>query len=66
MKDRKVKQVLSGGWDEWDRGGYSEGEEEEKWCKYYVFMYENRTRPIQTFKKEERTVKGEKCRAESN
>jgi chitinase len=24
MEDRKVKQVLSGGWHQWERGGYKE------------------------------------------
>jgi hypothetical protein len=30
MKDRKVKQVLSGGWYQWEEGGYKERRKEDK------------------------------------
>jgi hypothetical protein len=47
MIDRKVKQVLSGGWSGRGRGGCKE-RAYIRW-KYYVLMYENgKMRPFET------------------
>jgi 3-mercaptopyruvate sulfurtransferase SseA len=48
MEDRKVKQILSGGWHQWEWEGYKEKANMVKKEKY-VFMYKNgKMRPVET------------------
>jgi hypothetical protein len=41
MKDRKVKQVLSGGWYQWERGRHKERVKRKIRWKCYISMYEH-------------------------
>jgi hypothetical protein len=46
MKDRKAKQVLSGGWYQWEEGGYKEWVKEAECSRnimYYCMKMENET-----------------------
>jgi hypothetical protein len=45
---RKVKQVLSGGWHQWEGGRYKERVQEVNMVEYYALMYENgKMRPVE-------------------
>jgi hypothetical protein len=40
-ENRKIKQILSGGWHQWEGGGYKKSVKEEILWKYYALMCEN-------------------------
>jgi hypothetical protein len=49
MEDRKVNQVLTGGWHQWEKGGYKERVQEVNMVEYYALVYENgKMRPAET------------------
>jgi hypothetical protein len=49
MEDSKVKQVLSGGWHQWEGEGYKVKIWESVCWKYYVLTHENgKVKPVQT------------------
>jgi hypothetical protein len=48
VKDRKVKQVLSGGWYQWNGEGIRKGYRRVNTRMYFVYMYGNRTmKPVE-------------------
>jgi hypothetical protein len=48
-ENRKVKQILSGGWHQWDGGKHKERCRRVNMVEYSVLMYENgKMRPVDT------------------
>jgi hypothetical protein len=65
MEDRKVKQVLPGGWHQC--GGYRKGCRRVNVVEYYVLMHENgKMRPVETIPGMGERDKGEWWRGEFN